>query len=111
MEETGRLYIHTGTECHCSEFTNKTNILTRETTLVLVSNIHETVKAYLISQTPDAFAESDIGTAIGVENWISESLDKILVLNLIRSCRNDSDSFSYQPEPETVLISQLISIR
>jgi hypothetical protein len=99
MEETIRLYIPTGTECHCIEFTNKANILTREATLVLVSNIHETGKAYLISQTPDAFAENDVGTAIGAENWISDGLNKILVLNLILSFRNDFDSFSYQPKP------------
>jgi hypothetical protein len=102
MEEAVRLYIHTGTECHCMEFTNKGDILTREATLVLVSNIHETVKTYLISKTPDAFAESDVGTVIAAENWISEGLNKILVLNLIPSCRNDFDSFLYQPEPWTV---------
>jgi hypothetical protein len=102
MEETVRLCIHTGTECHCTEFVNKANILTREATLVLASKIHETGKAYLWSQTPDAFGESDVGTVVGAENWISEGFDIILDLNLIPSCRNDFDSLSYQTEPWTV---------
>jgi hypothetical protein len=76
MEEAVRLYIHTGTEYHCMEFTNKAQILTREATLVLASKIHETGKAYLISQTRDALLRVILGLQLLLRTGFRRALTK-----------------------------------
>jgi hypothetical protein len=67
LKEAPQLGMTIGSEYHCIELICKASLSTRDAILATVSKLHETVKAYLMSQTPDAFPQSDVGTEIAPE--------------------------------------------
>jgi hypothetical protein len=54
-----------------------------------------------MSQTPDAFPQSDVGTEIAPETWVSEDVQKVFDLNLTSSCWDNFDSFLHKLETYT----------